>query len=71
MSNAGKSTVLKQLHAMQGTVPTHIELEETRHIILTGLVDTFLRGLQQTIGSRMIGDVRGVLHVLSHVSIVS
>lgn len=43
ISNAGKSTVLKQLQLMQGIRPTPVELEEARKVIRTGLIDTFRR----------------------------
>ncbi|KAI4090698.1 MAG: hypothetical protein LQ344_004602 [Seirophora lacunosa] len=68
ISNAGKSTVLKQLHEIQGSKPTRAESEEARHAILTGLVDTFRCGLLQTIPSGIIGDLQGVLHVLTYAS---
>ncbi|KAL9047594.1 MAG: hypothetical protein Q9206_006634 [Seirophora lacunosa] len=70
ISNAGKSTVLKQLHEIQGSKPTRAESEEARHAILTGLVDTFRCGLLQTIPSGIIGDLQGVLHVLTYASSV-
>ncbi|KAL8709060.1 MAG: hypothetical protein Q9225_007504 [Loekoesia sp. 1 TL-2023] len=43
ISNAGKSTVLKQLQLMQGIKPTPVELEEARKVIRTDLIDTFRR----------------------------
>ncbi|KAL9008089.1 MAG: hypothetical protein Q9173_006749 [Seirophora scorigena] len=62
-------TVLKQLHEIQGSKPTRAESEEARHAVLTGLVDTFRCGLLQTVSSGIIGDLQGVLHVLTYVSV--
>ncbi|KAL8947681.1 MAG: hypothetical protein Q9222_006065 [Ikaeria aurantiellina] len=51
ISNAGKSTVLKQLHMMQGVQVSESEQEEARHTIYAQLVSIF----RQALGDLMEG----------------
>ncbi|KAI4174176.1 MAG: hypothetical protein LQ343_002511 [Gyalolechia ehrenbergii] len=68
ISNAGKSTILKQLQLMQGSKPTPIELEEARAVIRTAVIDTFRRVLSDCIDKRA-SDTRGeAFDLLSQVS---
>ncbi|KAI4141990.1 MAG: hypothetical protein LQ341_003348 [Variospora aurantia] len=68
ISNAGKSTILKHLQQVQGIKPTRVETEEARHVILTGLINTFRLGLLQSIRINFIRDVDAVIHLLTHAS---
>ncbi|KAL8799574.1 MAG: hypothetical protein Q9182_005785 [Xanthomendoza sp. 2 TL-2023] len=49
ISNAGKSTVLKQLHSMEGTKPTRAELENASQMIYTQLVEVFRHASQRSV----------------------
>ncbi|KAL8975222.1 MAG: hypothetical protein Q9197_000525 [Variospora fuerteventurae] len=68
ISNAGKSTILKHLQQVQGIKPTRVEIEEARHVILTGLINTFRLGLLQSIRIDFIGNVDAAIHLLTHAS---
>lgn len=68
ISNAGKSTIFKNLQLMQGIEPTPVEVEEARRVILTGLIDTFRHRLLRSLRVGFIGDFHAVLHVLTYVS---
>ncbi|KAL8932104.1 MAG: hypothetical protein Q9211_006529 [Gyalolechia sp. 1 TL-2023] len=68
ISNAGKSTVLKQLQLMQGIKPTQIELEEARAVIRTAVIDTFRRVLSDCIHKRASDSHGEAFDLLSQVS---
>lgn len=68
ISNAGKSTVLKQLQIMQGIKPTEVELEEARHVIRTGLIDMFGRVLLDCEAFNFRLEFEEALDLLSQVS---
>ncbi|KAL8935299.1 MAG: hypothetical protein Q9216_005498 [Gyalolechia sp. 2 TL-2023] len=68
ISNAGKSTVLKQLQLMQGIIPTPIELEEARTVIRAAVIDTFRRALSEYFDQCASDNPIEGLSILSRVS---
>lgn len=70
ISNAGKSTILKQLQLMQGIKPTPVELEEARTVIRTAVIDSFRRVLSECIDKRGRDSHGEAFDLLSQYSLV-
>ncbi|KAL8817059.1 MAG: hypothetical protein Q9223_004040 [Gallowayella weberi] len=68
ISNAGKSTILKQLHSIEGTGPTRAELNNASKMIYTQLVEVFRRVSERSVDPQT--DMLSKCQIISHSSIM-